>query len=113
MLCVEEHKPKFLYSWPNSKISVMGGEIAANVLASVKDSQINSVGKTWSKDEKKVFMDSIINKFEEEGSPYYATLDYGMIIDIDPLETRNILGNSLSYSQNLVNDKANFGVFRM
>ena len=91
----------------------MGGEIAANVLASVKDSQINSAGKIWSKDEKKVFMDSIINKFEEEGSPYYATSrlwDDGVI---DPLETRNILGNSLSFSQNLVNDKANFGVFRM
>ena len=112
-MCGRAYSPRFLYSWPNSKISVMGGEIAANVLASVKDSQINSTGKKWSENEKKYFMDNIIKKFDEEGSPYYATSrlwDDGVI---DPLETRSILGNSLSFSQNLINKKSNFGVFRM
>ena len=91
----------------------MGGEIAANVLASVKDSQIRSTGKKWGENEKKAFIDNIIKKFDEEGSPYYATArlwDDGVI---DPLETRSILGNSLSFSQNLINKKSNFGVFRM
>ena len=112
-MCGRAYSPRFLFSWPNSKISVMGGEIAAKVLASVKDSQINSSGTKWSNEEKNIFMNNIIKKFNEEGSPYYATSrlwDDGVI---DPLETRNILGNSLSFCQNLVNDKENFGVFRM
>jgi 3-methylcrotonyl-CoA carboxylase beta subunit len=112
-MCGRAYSPRFLFSWPNSKISVMGGEIAAKVLASVKDSQINSSGTKWSNEEKNIFMNNIIKKFNEEGSPYYATSrlwDDGVI---DPLETRSILGNSLSFSQNLVNNKSNFGVFRM
>ena len=102
-MCGRAYSPRFLYSWPNSKISVMGGEIAANVLASVKDTQIKATGKKWSEDKKKSFIDDIIKKFDEEGSPYYATArlwDDGVI---DPLETRSILGNSLSFSQNLIN----------
>ena len=112
-MCGRAYSPRFLYTWPNSKISVMGGEIAAKVLASVKDSQINSSSENWGSEEKASFMKNIIKKFDEEGSPYYATSrlwDDGVI---DPLDTRRILGNSLSYCQNLVNDKANFGVFRM
>ena len=112
-MCGRAYSPRFLYSWPNSKISVMGGEIAANVLASVKDTQIKATGKQWSEDKKKSFIDDIIKKFDKEGSPYYATArlwDDGVI---DPLETRSILGNSLSFSQNLINKQSNFGVFRM
>ncbi len=112
-MCGRAYSPRFLFSWPNSKISVMGGEIAAKVLASVKDSQINSSGTKWSNEEKNIFMNNIIKKFNEEGSPYFATSrlwDDGVI---DPLETRNILGNSLSFCQNIVTDKENFGVFRM
>ena len=112
-MCGRAYSPRFLFSWPNSKISVMGGEIAAKVLASVKDSQVNSKGTKWTKEERSIFMNSIIKKFNDEGSPYYATSrlwDDGVI---DPLDTRKILGNSLSYCQNLTNDKANFGVFRM
>mgnify|MGYP001295532528 CR=1 FL=1 len=112
-MCGRAYSPRFLFSWPNSKISVMGGEIAAKVLASVKDSQVNALGKTWNDKEKKIFMKNIIEKFETEGSPYYATArlwDDGVI---DPLQTRDIIGNSLSFTQNIINQKRNFGVFRM
>ena len=91
----------------------MGGEIAAKVLASVKDSQISSSGKKWSTEEKNLFMKSITEKFEKEGSPYYATArlwDDGVI---DPLDTRAMIGNSLSFTKNVVKQKENFGVFRM
>ena len=77
------------------------------------DTQMKAAGKKWSEDKKKAFIDDIIKKFDEEGSPYYATArlwDDGVI---DPLETRSILANSLSFSQNLINKQSNFGVFRM
>ena len=108
-MCGRAYSPRFLFSWPNSKISVMGGEIAAKVLSSVKDSK----EKKWSNEQKEAFMNNIIEKFNEEGSPYFATSrlwDDGII---DPLETRNILANSLSNSLNLIENKKNFGVFRM
>ena len=112
-MCGRAYNPRFLFSWPNSKISVMGGEIAAKVLASVKDSQEGLRGKKWNSEEKISFMNKISNKFEKEGSPYYATArlwDDGII---DPLDTRSILAKSLSYSQNIIKPKQNFGVFRM
>ena len=112
-MCGRAYNPRFLFSWPNSKISVMGGEIAAKVLASVKDSQEGLRGKKWDSEEKISFMNKISNKFEKEGSPYYATArlwDDGII---DPLDTRSILAKSLSYSQNIIKPKQNFGVFRM
>ncbi len=112
-MCGRAYNPRFLFSWPNSKISVMGGEIAAKVLASVKDSQEGLRGKKWDSEEKINFMNKISNKFEKEGSPYYATArlwDDGII---DPLDTRSILAKSLSYSQNIIKPKQNFGVFRM
>ena len=112
-MCGRAYSPRFLFSWPNSKISVMGGEIAAKVLASVKDSQTSSSKKKWDIEEKNKFMKAINDKFEKEGSPYYATSrlwDDGVI---DPLETRNIIGNSLSFANNSVDEKASFGVFRM
>ncbi len=112
-MCGRAYNPRFLFSWPNSKISVMGGEIAAKVLASVKDSQEGLGGKKWNSEEKISFMNKISNKFEKEGSPYYATArlwDDGII---DPLDTRSILAKSLSYSQNIIKPKQNFGVFRM
>ena len=112
-MCGRAYSPRFLFSWPNSKISVMGGEIAAKVLASVKDSQTSSTKKKWDIEEKNKFMKAINDKFEKEGSPYYATSrlwDDGVI---DPLETRNIIGNSLSFANNSVDEKASFGVFRM
>tara|TARA_B100001248_G_C27391434_1_gene462591 strand:- start:2821 stop:3291 length:471 start_codon:yes stop_codon:yes gene_type:complete len=112
-MCGRAYSPRFLFSWPNSKISVMGGEIAAKVLASVKDSQTSSSKKKWHIEEKNKFMKAINDKFEKEGSPYYATSrlwDDGVI---DPLETRNIIGSSLSFANNSVDEKASFGVFRM
>ena len=112
-MCGRAYNPRFLFSWPNSKISVMGGEIAAKVLASVKDSQEGLRGKKWNSEEKISFMNKISNKFEKEGAPYYATArlwDDGII---DPLDTRSILAKSLSYSQNIIKPKQNFGVFRM
>ena len=91
----------------------MGGEIAAKVLASVKDSQSLSKGKEWNSMKKDTFIKNIIKQFDIEGSPYFATSrlwDDGII---DPLDTRFIIGNCLSYTQNIVGHKKNFGVFRM
>ncbi len=112
-MCGRAYSPRFLFSWPNSKISVMGGEIAAKVLASVKEAPISAAGKKWSDEEKNNFMKSITDKFEKEGSPYYATArlwDDGVL---DPLDTRTVIGNSLSFTQNIIKQKENFGVFRM
>ena len=91
----------------------MGGEIAAKVLASVKETPISAANKKWSDEEKNSFMKSISDKFEKESSPYYATArlwDDGVL---DPLDTRTVIGNSLSFTQNLIKQKKNFGVFRM
>ena len=112
-MCGRAYSPRFLFSWPNSKISVMGGEIAAKVLASVKETPISAANKKWSDEEKNSFMKSISDKFEKESSPYYATArlwDDGVL---DPLDTRTVIGNSLSFTQNLIKQKKNFGVFRM
>ncbi len=112
-MCGRAYQPRFLFSWPNSKISVMGGEIAAKVLSSVKDSQENKGNENWNTSVKTKFENEIIRKFNEEGSPYYATSrlwDDGII---DPTDTRKILASSLDYCLNAKRKKGKFGVFRM
>ncbi len=112
-MCGRAYSPRFLFSWPNTRISVMGGEIAAKVLTAVKEKQYKKTGNIWKEESRDKFNKGIINQFEKEGSPYYATSrlwDDGII---DPADTRKILGASISFSLNSKNAKGKFGIFRM
>ncbi len=112
-MCGRAYSPRFLFTWPNSKISVMGGEIAAKVLSSVKENQYKKLGKEWSEENKKKFNSEIIDQFDKEGSPYYATArlwDDGVI---DPVDTRKVLAESISYTLNAIRKDGKFGIFRM
>jgi acetyl-CoA carboxylase carboxyltransferase component len=105
-MCGRAYQPRFLYMWPNSRISVMGGEQAASVLAAVS-------GKKMSAAEEKAFKQPILDKYEEEGSPYFSTArlwDDGVI---DPAATRAVLALSLAASLNAPIPEMKFGVFRM
>jgi 3-methylcrotonyl-CoA carboxylase beta subunit len=105
--------PRFLFTWPNSRISVMGGEQAASVLASVRRDNIEAEGGAWSALEEEAFKAPIRAKYEEEGSPYYATArlwDDGVIL---PSETRRVLGLAFSATLNAPVPETKFGVFRM
>ncbi len=112
-MCGRAYDPRFMFSWPNSRISVMGGEQAAGVLATVKEDQLSRRGKPWTPDERQRFMQPILDKYEHEGSPYYATArlwDDGII---DPADTRTVLALALSASLNAPIPDWRPGVFRM
>ena len=112
-MCGRAFEPRFLWMWPNARISVMGGEQAASVLATVRRDNIEAKGGTWSKDEEEAFKAPIRNQYEREGHPYYATArlwDDGII---DPADTRRVLGLGLSASLNAMIAETRFGVFRM
>jgi 3-methylcrotonyl-CoA carboxylase beta subunit len=99
--------------WPNARISVMGGEQAASVLATVRREGLEKAGKTWSKDDEESFKAPIREQYEHQGHPYYASArlwDDGVI---DPAETRRVLGLSISASLNAPIEPTTFGVFRM
>jgi 3-methylcrotonyl-CoA carboxylase beta subunit len=107
------YQPRFLFMWPNSRISVMGGEQAASVLASVKQTQLEAAGKKMSADEEREFKQPILDMYEREGSPYFSTArlwDDGIL---DPAETRTALGLALSATLNAPIPEMKFGVFRM
>lgn len=112
-MCGRAYSPRFMYSWPNSRVSVMGGEQAANVLATIQRDNIEKSGKTWSSEEENAFKEPIQSKFEREGHPYYSSArlwDDGVI---DPKDTRKVLGLSLSACMNSPIEDTNFGIFRM
>jgi acetyl-CoA carboxylase carboxyltransferase component len=112
-MCGRAYDPRFLWMWPNARISVMGGEQAASVLATVKRDQLAREGKTLSKDEERAIREPILDKYEREGSPYFSTArlwDDGII---DPARTRDFLGLALSASFNAPTPPPRFGVFRM
>jgi 3-methylcrotonyl-CoA carboxylase beta subunit len=112
-MCGRAYSPRFLWMWPNSRISVMGGEQAASVLATVRRDGIEMKGGAWSKAEEEVFKTPIRQQYEEQGHPYYATArlwDDGVV---DPAQSRRILGLSLSASLNAPIQPTRFGVFRM
>jgi 3-methylcrotonyl-CoA carboxylase beta subunit len=112
-MCGRAYSPRFMFSWPNSRISVMGGEQAASVLATVRRDGIEAKGGTWSKEDEDAFKAPIRERYEEEGSPYYATArlwDDGVI---DPAQTRDVLGLAISASLNAPVPDTQFGVFRM
>ncbi|MBZ0269223.1 methylcrotonoyl-CoA carboxylase [bacterium] len=107
------YDPRFLFMWPNARISVMGGEQAANVLRTVKVAQLEAKGQSMSAADQEEYMRPILEKYEREGSPYYSTArlwDDGVI---DPRATRDVLGLALSATMNAPIDDTSFGVFRM
>ena len=112
-MCGRAFSPRFMWAWPNSRISVMGGEQAANVLATVKK-EVNARRKIkWSKKEENIYKTKILDQYETEGSPYFASSriwDDGII---DPADTRFILGLSISAAYNKPIEETKFGLFRM
>jgi acetyl-CoA carboxylase carboxyltransferase component len=112
-MCGRAYEPRFLWMWPNSRISVMGGEQAAGVLTTVKRDQLDRQGKTLSAEEEAAIRNPILEKYDREGSPYYSTArlwDDGIL---DPAETRQALALGLSAAFNAPIPEAKFGVFRM
>jgi len=112
-MCGRAYGPRFLFTWPNSRISVMGGEQAASVLATVRRDNIEGEGRPWSADEEEAFKAPIRSKYEEEGSPYYATARLWDDDIILPSETRRVLALALSATLNAPVEETKFGVFRM
>ncbi|KAJ8036134.1 Methylcrotonoyl-CoA carboxylase beta chain, mitochondrial [Holothuria leucospilota] len=112
-MCGRAYSPRFMYMWPNARISVMGGAQAASVLATVTQEKLRREGKEFSEEARQALMAPIIEKYEEEGSPYYASprlWDDGVI---DPADTRKVVALSLSAALNRPVPDTKFGVFRM
>jgi len=112
-MCGRAFNPRFLWTWPNTRISVMGGEQAASVLATVKRDGIEGKGGSWTAEEEEAFKAPIRQQYEDQGNPYYATArlwDDGVI---DPKDTRTVLGLGLSAAMNAPIEKTQYGVFRM
>ncbi len=112
-MCGRAFGPRFLWMWPNARISVMGGEQAASVLSTVRRDGMAAAGKTWSPEDEEAFKAPIRAQYETQGHPYYATArlwDDGVI---DPAQTRRVLGLALSAALNAPIEKTTFGVFRM
>jgi 3-methylcrotonyl-CoA carboxylase beta subunit len=112
-MCGRAYGGRFLWTWPNARISVMGGEQAASVLATVRRDGMEAEGKVWSADEEEAFKAPIRDQYERQGHPYYASArlwDDGII---DPADTRRVLGLALSAAMNAPIEAGRFGVFRM
>jgi 3-methylcrotonyl-CoA carboxylase beta subunit len=112
-MCGRAFGPRFLFTWPNSRISVMGGEQAAAVLATVRRDALEAKGEAWPKEDEAAFKAPIRERYEREGNPYYATArlwDDGII---DPAQTRDVLGLAIAASLNAPIPDTRFGVFRM
>jgi 3-methylcrotonyl-CoA carboxylase beta subunit len=112
-MCGRAYGPRFLFTWPNARISVMGGEQAASVLATVRRDNIEASGKKWSEAQEEEFKKPILEQYEAEGNPYYATArlwDDGIIT---PAETRRVLALSFAAALNAPIPETKFGVFRM
>jgi 3-methylcrotonyl-CoA carboxylase beta subunit len=112
-MCGRGYHPRLLTMWPHGKISVMGGEQAANVLSTVKIRQLEKEGKNLSEDDIRKIQEPILKKYEEEASPYYSSArlwDDGII---DPLDTRNVIGLGIAAALNSPIPDAQFGIFRM
>ncbi|SNT37848.1 3-methylcrotonyl-CoA carboxylase beta subunit [Actinomadura meyerae] len=112
-MCGRAYSPRFLWMWPNARISVMGGEQAASVLATVRRDQMEARGEEWPAAEEEGFKAPIREQYEAQGNPYYSTArlwDDGVI---DPLDTRRVLGLGLSVAANAPLEPVGYGVFRM
>jgi 3-methylcrotonyl-CoA carboxylase beta subunit len=112
-MCGRAYDPRFLWMWPNARISVMGGEQAASVLATVRRDGIEARGEEWSAEHEEAFKAPIRDQYEHQGSPYYSTArlwDDGII---DPLDTRRVLGMGLAAAANAPVPPPSYGIFRM
>jgi 3-methylcrotonyl-CoA carboxylase beta subunit len=112
-MCGRAYDPRFLWMWPNARISVMGGEQAASVLATIRRDAMESRGESWPAEEEEAFQRPIRAQYETQGHPYYATArlwDDGII---DPADTRRVLALGLSASLNAPIPATRFGLFRM
>ncbi|MCC7059720.1 MAG: methylcrotonoyl-CoA carboxylase, partial [Burkholderiaceae bacterium] len=112
-MCGRAYSPRFLWIWPNARISVMGGEQAASVLATVRRDGIEARGGQWSAQEEEAFRAPILEQYERQGHPYYASArlwDDGVI---DPADTRMVLALAMSATLNAPIPQTRFGVFRM
>jgi 3-methylcrotonyl-CoA carboxylase beta subunit len=112
-MCGRAYQPRFLWMWPNARISVMGGDQAASVLATVKRDALEARGEKWPEAEEEKFKAPIRDQYEQQGHPYYATArlwDDGII---DPVDTRRVLGLAIAASANATIERERFGVFRM
>jgi 3-methylcrotonyl-CoA carboxylase beta subunit len=112
-MCGRAYDPRFLWMWPNARISVMGGEQAASVLATVRRDGIEARGEEWSTDEEEAFKAPIRDQYELQGSPYYSTArlwDDGVI---DPVDTRRVLGMGLAAASHAPIPEPSYGIFRM
>jgi len=112
-MCGRAYQPRMLWMWPNARISVMGGEQAASVLATIRRDAIEASGETWSGEDEEAFKQPIRDSYEREGHPYHATArlwDDGVI---DPIDTRHVLGLALSAAMNAPIQRGRHGIFRM
>ncbi len=112
-MCGRAYSPRFLWMWPNARISVMGGEQAASVLATVRAEALENAGNAWSAEEQEEFKAPIRAQYEDQGNPYYSTArlwDDGVI---DPADTRTVVGLALSVVANAPVEPVSYGVFRM
>jgi len=112
-MCGRAYGPRFLWMWPNARISVMGGSQAANVLLTVQEENLAREGREMTDEEREEFRRPILEKYEEEGNPYHSTArlwDDGVI---DPVDTRMVLALGLSAAANAPPEETTFGVFRM
>jgi 3-methylcrotonyl-CoA carboxylase beta subunit len=112
-MCGRAYSPRFLFMWPNARISVMGGEQAASVLAQVRRDNIEGRGETWPREAEEAFKAPIRDQYETQGHPYYASArlwDDGVT---DPADTRRVLGLAISASLNASIESTRFGLFRM
>jgi 3-methylcrotonyl-CoA carboxylase beta subunit len=112
-MCGRAYSPRFMFTWPNARVSVMGGAQAASVLATVRRDNIEAEGKSWSAAEEETFKAPILAQYDREGHPYYGTAriwDDGIIT---PSETRRVLGLAFAACLNAPVGDTRFGVFRM
>ncbi len=112
-MCGRAYEPRFLWMWPNARISVMGGEQAATVLATVRRDAIEARGESWSESDEEAFKEPVREQYERQGSPYYSTArlwDDGVI---DPLDTRRVVALGLAAAANAPVERTTYGVFRM
>ena len=112
-MCGRAYDPRFLFMWPNARISVMGGEQAATVLATIRRDQLTARGQSWPAEDEEAFKEPIREQYEHQGHPYYATArlwDDGVI---EPRDTRRVLGLSLAAAANAPLGEVGYGVFRM
>ena len=112
-MCGRAYAPRFLWSWPSARVSIMGGEQAASVLAHISSARKKAQGEPWTKEQEACCKKPILEQYETEGHPYYASArlwDDGII---DPADTRRVIGLSLSAAMHAPIEETRFGVFRM